>query len=235
MHADLQALLRLQEKDKVVLDIKAEMAALEPQVEELDQEMETAVVELDAARTREEEADKRRADLEAKIETYRIMQERKRQKLEWVRGAKEASTLMAELDLARSVLAREEAEWIKSADRVNDAKELVEERDAVLEELKTQQAPKREELAARMAELDERLTTARADREQVAKDVAQGLQDRYEHVLRGRAPLALYPVRAGACGHCFTSVPLHRRQKLLSGESIEACEACGVLLYHEAE
>lgn len=235
MHADLQALLRLQEKDKVVLDIKAELAALEPQIEELDLEMESAAAELDAARTREEQADKRRADLEAKIETYRIMQERKRQKLEWVRGAKEASTLMAELDLARSVLAREEAEWVKSADRVNDAKEVVEERDTVLQELKTQQAPKREELAARMAELNERLEAARADREQVAKDVAQDLQDRYERVLRGRAPLALYPVQAGACGHCFTAVPLHRRQKLLSGESIEGCEACGVLLYHEAE
>jgi predicted nucleic acid-binding Zn-ribbon protein len=86
-----------------------------------------------------------------------------------------------------------------------------------------------------MAELNERLEAARADREQVAKDVAQDLQDRYERVLRGRAPLALYPVQAGACGHCFTAVPLHRRQKLLSGESIEGCEACGVLLYHEAE
>jgi predicted nucleic acid-binding Zn-ribbon protein len=235
VHADLQALLRLQEKDKVVLDIKAQMAALEPQIEELDRELETAAAELDAAKTREAEADKRRADLEAKIETYRIMQERKRQKLEWVRGAKEASTLMAELDLARSVLAREEAEWVKSADRVNDAKELVEERDTVLQELKTQQAPKREELSARMAELDEQLAAAGADRDEVAKGVAQDLQDRYERVLRGRAPLALYPVLAGACGHCFTAVPLHRRQKLLTGESIEACEACGVLLYHEAE
>jgi predicted nucleic acid-binding Zn-ribbon protein len=235
VHADLQALLRLQDKDKVVLDIKAEMAALEPQIEELDHELETAAADLDAARTREDEADKRRADLEAKIETYRIMQERKRQKLEWVRGAKEASTLMAELDLARSVLAREEAEWVKSADRVSDAKESVEERDTVLQELKTQQAPKREELSARMAELDERLAAARSDRDEVAKGVAQDLQDRYERVLRGRAPLALYPVQSGACGHCFTAVPLHRRQKLLGGESIEACEACGVLLYHEAE
>src|SRR3989475_3954794 len=37
------------------------------------------------------------------------------QRLEWVRGAKEASTLMAELDLARSVLAKEEAEFMRSA------------------------------------------------------------------------------------------------------------------------
>jgi predicted nucleic acid-binding Zn-ribbon protein len=54
-------------------------------------------------------------------------------------------------------------------------------------------------------------------------------------VRQGRAPLALYPLRSGACGHCFTSVPLHRRQKILASEGIEACEACGVLIYAEGE
>ncbi len=235
MHADLQVLLRLQEKDKVVLGVEAEMAALEPEAEALDRELEATTSELEAAQTRAEDADKRRADLEAKIETYRMMQERKRQKLEWVRGAKEASTLMAELDLARTVLAREEAEWVKSADRVEEAKELVQERDTLVQDLKTAQAPKREELSARMAELDDRLKAAKSERDAVAQDVAQELQDRYELILSGRAPLALYPVRGGACGHCYTSVPMHRRQKLLSGDSLETCEACGVLLYHEEE
>jgi len=157
------------------------------------------------------------------------------QKLEWVRGAKEASTLMAELDLARTVLAREEAEWVKSADRVQDAKGYVEECEEVVQELKTGQAPKREELAARLAELDDRLKAAQADRAKVAEGVAQALQDRYERILRGRAPLALYAVRAGACGHCFTAVPLYRLQKLRNGDTLETCEACGVLLYDEGE
>jgi len=43
----------------------------------------------------------RRDELEGKIANYRTMQDQRRQRLEWVRGAKEASTLMAELDLAR--------------------------------------------------------------------------------------------------------------------------------------
>lgn len=235
MHADLEALLRLQEKDKVVLDVKAGIKAVEPEVTVLDDALAQAEGQLSAARDRATEADNRRSELEAKIETYRVMQERKRQKLEWVRGAKEASTLMAELDLARTVLAREEAEWVKSADRVQDAKGYVEECEAAVEALKTEQAPKREELAARLAELDDQLEAAQADRAEVAKGVAQGLQDRYERILRGRAPLALYAVRTGACGHCFTAVPLYRLQKLRNGDALEACEACGVLLYDEGE
>ncbi len=235
MHADLQALLHLQEKDKVVMDIEAEIQALEPELEALDTEIEEAMAQLDAVQTRADEADKRRQDLEAKIEGYRLMQERRRQRLEWVRGAKEASTLMAELDLARTVLAKEEAEWVRSADRVQEARELVSEQDARVVEVKEAQAPKREELAAKLAECDERLGVAKADREETAKGVDASLQDKYERIRQGRAPLALYALRSGACGHCFTSVPLHRRQKLQTGETVEACEACGVLLYNEGE
>jgi predicted nucleic acid-binding Zn-ribbon protein len=235
VHADLQALLHLQEKDKIVMQIEADIEALEPQVQELDRELEAALSELDTAQTRAEEADRRRQELETKIESYRLMQERRRQRLEWVRGAKEASTLMAELDLARAVLAKEEAEWVRSADRVQEAKELVSEHDARVAEIKAAQAPKREEIAAKLAEYDDQLGAAVADRDGVAQDVKTSLHERYERIRQGRAPLALYPLRSGACGHCFTSVPLHRRQKLGTGETLETCEACGVLLYNDSE
>ena len=235
MHPELEALLNLQAKDKVVMDIEAGIRALEPELEALDQELEGATAELDAAGTRAQEADQRRRDLEAKIEGYRLMQERRRQKLEWVRGAKEASTLMAELDLARTVLAKEEAEWVRSADRVQEAQSIVSEHEARIAEIREAQAPKREEIAAKVAELDEQLKVATADRQEAAKHVVPQLKERYDRIRQGRAPLALYALQNGACGHCFTAVPLHRRQKLLGGQMTEPCEACGVLLYDEAE
>jgi len=231
VHADLEALLNLQEKDKVVMQVQADIQSLEPELENLDRELEDALAEFEAAKTRAAEADRRRQDLESKIESYRVMQERRRQRLEWVRGAKEASTLMAELDLARSVLAKEEAEWVRSADRVQEAQNVATEHEVKVQELRDAQAPRREEIAAKLAECDDRLRTAQADREEASKPVSNTLQDRYERIRQGRAPLALYALQSGACGHCFTSVPLHRRQKLLGGQRIEPCEACGVLLY----
>lgn len=231
MHPDLQALLALQEKDKARMAVEKQLRALEPEIGALDEALGAAEAELAAARRRVEEADDRRAELEGKIEGYRVMQERRRQRLEWVKGAKEASTLMAELDLARSVLAREEAEWIRSADKVQEAQRHAAEAEKRLEELRTEQAPKREVLAAKQQELDDQLQKASAERSEAAKEVDGGLLDRYDRILKGKAPLALYPLRNGACSQCYTSMPLHRRQKLLNGEGIEPCEACGVLVY----
>ncbi len=235
MHAELETLLNLQEKDKIVMALEAEREALEPELEELNSRLAAVEETAAAAQVRVEEADERRGELDAKIEGYRIMQERRRQKLEWVRGAKEASNLMAELDLARSVLAKEESEWVRSADRVQEAQRNAEEAAAALEELKAEQAPKREEIAAKQVECDDKLQAAGAERDEAARGLDATMQERYSRIRRGRAPLALYPLRNGACGHCFTSVPLHRRQKILTSEGIESCEACGVLIYPEDE
>jgi predicted nucleic acid-binding Zn-ribbon protein len=61
--------------------------------------------------------------------------------------------------------------------------------------------------------------------------VKAGLLARYERIRRGNAPVALYALHGDACGHCYTAVPTQRRALIQRGESIEGCEACGVLLY----
>lgn len=232
MHADLEALLTLQEHDQAIMAIEAELAAFDPELAALDADLAKAQSELEAAQRAAQEAARRRAELEGKIESYRVMQERRRQRLEWVRGAKEASTLMAELDLARSVLAKEEAEWIRSADRVEEADRRVAEAERVVEEVRLAQAPRREAIAAAQAACADRLEEARRRREVAAQNVRRPLLTLYERIRRGRAPLALYPLHGEACGHCYTAVPLHRRQQIEGGQAVTTCEACGVIVYH---
>jgi len=72
------------------------------------------------------------------------------------------------------------------------------------------------------------------DADEAAKGVKRPLLQQYERIRRGRAPLALYPLHGEACGHCYTAVPLHRRQDILNSQSVTACEACGVIVYHAA-
>jgi predicted nucleic acid-binding Zn-ribbon protein len=173
----------------------------------------------------------RRDELEGKIANYRTMQEQRRQRLEWVRGAKEASTIMAELDLARSVLAKEEAEFMRSGDAVTESERRAAEAEKGLEDLRATQAPARETLAGRREQIAGERERAFAEREHAAARVSAAMLSRYERIRRGKAPLALYPLHADACGHCFTAVPTQRRALIQRGVTIEGCEACGVLLY----
>lgn len=232
MQVDLPVLLALQEKDAAVRSAQEQLAKLQPAIDRLDEELAEVEERLASARDAAETAEKRRAELEERIDSYRVMQERRKQKLEWVRGAKEASAIMAELDLARSVLAKEEAEWIRSADKVQEAEHNLKQIEAAVEQIKEVQVPARADLAARAGELEQELKAAQAERDEAAKSVEQRQLDHYRRILQGRAPQALYPLRSGACGHCFTSVPLHIRQQIEAGQTVEMCEACGVWVYN---
>ena len=231
MHPELEALLSLQEKDQAVMATDESLAALAPELQALDEAQAAAERALAGAQAAIQAAIDRRDELEGKIANYRTMQEQRRQRLEWVRGAKEASTLMAELDLARSVLAKEEAEFMRSGDAVTEAERKAAEAEKALQEVRAQQAPLREALAGRRDAIAAEREQAVAERERAAVRVDSGLLSRYERIRRGKAPLALYPLHGDACGHCFTAVPTQRRALIQRGASIEGCEACGVLLY----
>ena len=231
MHPDLEALLILQEKDQAVTATDEALAALAPELATLDAAQATAESALATAQAAIQAAIDRRDALEGKIANYRTMQEQRRQRLEWVRGAKEASTLMAELDLARSVLAKEEAEFMRSGDAVAEAERKAAEAEKGLAEVRARQAPQREALAGKREAIVAQRERAFAERERATANVGASLLARYERIRRGKAPLALYPLHGDACGHCFTAVPTQRRALIQRGASIEGCEACGVLLY----
>jgi predicted nucleic acid-binding Zn-ribbon protein len=231
VHPDLEALLVLQEKDVAVTAAEVAVTALDPEVRKLDEELAAAVRVLEAAQRDIRVAMDRREALEGKIANYRNMQEQRKQRLEWVRGAKEASTLMAELDLARSVLAKEEAEFMRSGDAVTEAERRAAEAERGLERVQEGQAAQRADIDGRRAALISERESAVAARELAAVSVNAALLVRYERIRRGKAPLAIYALHADACGRCFTAVPTQRRALIQRGASIEGCEACGVLLY----
>lgn len=231
MHPDLEALLALQEKDVALADCDRQVQALEPAARVLDEQIAAAERALAQALAGIQAALDRRDAMEGKIQSYRTMQEQRRQRLEWVRGAKEASTLMAELDLARSVLAKEEAEFMRSGDAVGEAERRAAEAERALQQVREAQATEREALAGRRDAIAAERERGLAERAAASGAVNGAVLARYERIRRGKAPQALFALHGGSCGNCFTAVPTQRRALIQRGATIETCEACGVLLY----
>src|SRR6266702_410146 len=231
VHPDLEALLALQDRDVAVANCDARLKALAPEIHALDEQVAAAERIVAQARAGIQAALDRRDGLEGKIQSYRTMQEQRRQRLEWVRGAKEASTLMAELDLARTVLAKEEAEFMRSGDAVGEAERKTAEAENALQKMHDAQAAQREVLAGRRQEIVAERESAALERERAAKGANPSLLARYDRIRRGKAPLAIYPLHGSSCGNCFTAVPTQRKALIQRGATIEGCEACGVLLY----
>jgi predicted nucleic acid-binding Zn-ribbon protein len=231
MHADLVKLLDLQAKDAVLSQMDDRLAAVAQDSRQMDQALKQAQDSLEGARRALADGRRRRDELEAKIESYRTLQERRQQKVEQVRNVKEASALMTELDLARAVLAQEENEWVRSADAVVQLEQKVHGEELNLKAIEAAQAPERAVMAERRKAVESEREAALRDREATAAMIDKPLRTRYDRLRRSRSSDVVVPLVGGACGGCHTAVPLNRRSQIKAGAVLEGCEACGAILY----
>ena len=231
MHADLVKLLDLQSKDAAIDEVDRRLRALQAEVSVLDQAVQKARDSLDSARRAAADGTRRRDELEAKVETFRVMQDRRVQRLETVRNPKEASTLMAELELARSVMAKEETEWVRSAEAVTGLERKVSEEETRVAAADLEQAPERARLEERRLDLLAEREAAVREREASAERIEKPLRTRYDRLRRARARDVVVPLAGDTCGACHTAIPMNRRSQIRSGAIIDGCEGCGAILY----
>lgn len=231
MHPDLQSLLTLQDKDKAADALRASLDALKPEEQALDDELAQLAQAVSDARRNVSGAEARRTELEGRVQSFKQMQDRRKQQLEFVRGDKEKSSLTAEIDMARGVLVKEESDFVRSGDAIGDAEKRVGDAEKASEAATERQADPRAAIAEKRADLESQLKAASAERREAAAAVPPTYLVRYERTRRGRAPTAVFALQKDSCGHCFTAVPVQRRILIQQGMSIESCEVCGVLLY----
>lgn len=231
MHPDLEKLLDLQAKDLALLTTDREIQALDASIAALDAALERARSDVEAARKKHGEGVKRREELEVVIDTQRSQQEKRRARIEQVRTAREVQALMTEVDLARSMLANKESDWVKAAEVNQQQEAAVAEAEQRLASLEGDQTGER----AGLAEARQALEKARAEASDVrsasASAVEKSLLVRYDRLWSSRTSTVVVALRGDACGACFTAIPRNRRSQIRAGTHIEACEGCGVILY----
>jgi predicted nucleic acid-binding Zn-ribbon protein len=232
MHPDLVKLLELQAKDLELLEADKALDAILAEYEALDQHLKGAQQAVDQAERSVAEAGKRRSEVEGKMENYRKLEERGKARLEQVRNPKEIQAVMTEMDLARSVLAKEEADWMKLADVITGLENGGKEAAGRLAQMQESQVDARKTLDARRGAAESVRATALAARDASATEVNRALRNRYER-LRTVKVRVVVALDGAACGACYTTVPLNRRSQIRAGTLIDTCESCGVILFAE--
>ncbi len=232
MNPDLEKLLDLQDKDLTLLDVDQRLDQVLAEEQALDEAVRSAEAGIGVAQRSVAESIRRRIEVEGRVETYRKLQEGRRKRIEVSRPGKDTAGLMAELDLSRQVLAREESDWFRAQEAVQAQEARVADAEAAVEALKAEQVAPREALAARRAELEAERAVALAARDASAAAVAKPLRSRYERLRGSRAPRAVVALAGDACGACYTAVPMNRRAQMRMSGVVDACEGCGVMLYY---
>lgn len=225
------SLKSLQELDQRIADIRIRVEEYDTRLAEVAEPVEGLVRETEALKTRLKEmrGDERR--LEGAADDKRARLKRLQDRLNAIRNLREEAALRVETDLVRRALEADEQEALSLLDGIRRAEEQLEalearraEAEAELEprtlEIRREQDVSRDELAA--------LESARASRAGELGDRERRLYESYR--AGGRRVIVASLTVDGACGACYSVVPLQLQSEVRRGGGLIRCEACGVVL-----
>lgn len=230
MTAELQALLTVQDDDERIGALRRELEALIPREQQLEREVAAEVQAAERAKAELAAEDARRAALAQRVAEHRRMHERNVAQLDQVKRLRDATAAQAQVEMARRILADEEAELGNLDRRMAGLRERIAAHEVRRVEVLEAQRPAREEIARARGALQERIEELQRTRDEKARGIPRDLLHKYERIRKRARGRAVYALRGLSCGACDTAIPLQRRNAMIAG-AIDVCEACGVLLY----
>ncbi len=200
----------LEAVEEPALQLAAEVAATETRVHDL----------------RLEERRQRRAAEDKRLRVHRL-----EERLNLVKTVREEAAVQAELGLVRRALDQEEQEVISLLDQIGRFEDRLDEQRAGMEEARAAVAPKREEILAEQESIRSEAASLELRRGLLADGIERRYLAVYEGLARGGRKVAVSPMTEdGACGACFSLIPLQLQNEIRSTLRLVICEACGVIV-----
>ena len=207
-----------------VESFQGQLEAAEVPARELAEEVTTT-----EARVKDLRLEERRMRLAAEEKRLRV--HRLEERLNLVRNVREEAAVQAELGMVRRALDQEEQEVISLLDQISRFEDRLDEQRAGREEARSALAPKQEELLAAQEAIRSEAASLELRRGLVAEGIERGYLAVYEDLAKGGRRVAVAPMTDdGACGACFSLIPLQLQNEIRSAGRLVSCEACGVIV-----
>jgi uncharacterized protein len=234
MDAPHKALLALQEIDDQIARAEAVVAEFMPRFEELEAPVSALEAEVETARSRLTDLRQQARRLESAANQKRSQLQSYEQRLQRVRTVREESAAKAELDLVRRAVEADEREALEVMEQATRTDLKLDELEKQLQRERSTLEPRLAELRAERAQSEEQLQLLRQRRQNQAVRIEPAHLRLYERVRSGRSRRVLAPLSGEACGNCFNVLPVQEQSQISRGESLQRCEACGVILYADS-
>jgi predicted nucleic acid-binding Zn-ribbon protein len=236
MPTDQGTLKGLQELDLQITEKKKALAAFDPQLAEVDEPALALEQQVDGLTKRLQEIQTEERRLERAADDKRSRGKQLETRLQTVRNLREEAAVHAEQDLLRRALDADEQEALSLLDQIRRVEKQLEESEAALAEARAELEPARKALVEGRDEARKALDDLLARRESYAASVDSGPLRVYESIKAGGRGVVVSDLTGdGACGNCFSVIPLQVQNEIRSGAELIRCEGCGVILSDSAE
>ena len=227
----LENLLKLQEIDSKIFEIKKVRGALPEEVEDLEDEIVGYNTRLDKFKEEIENNNKDIEDFKLKIsEAKKLIKKYKDQQIN-VRNNREYDAISKEIELQEldsKLFVKKSGENEIKIEQINEdvksTKKVIKEKTQILK-------AKKSDLNVLSEESKEEEKKLESLKNKASKKIESSLLHSYEKLVeRQRNGLAVVKVSRSACGGCFNIVPPQRQAEIKEKRKIILCEYCGRIL-----
>jgi uncharacterized protein len=234
MEDSYKALLGLQGLDEQMQAARDRVERFGPELEEMGAPVVTAEREVEALRQRLTEMKAEARRLERGADDKRAQLRKYEERLERVRNAREEAAARTEIDLVRRAVEADENDALDLIDQIKRNELKLDEMEKKLAALRAETEPRMQELERARDEAREQLQVLEVERREKVSSMRSDAVRVYERVRGGKTRVTLARLMPdGACGHCFSMIPVQEQRQIRQREGLHRCEACGVILYIE--
>lgn len=228
----IEKLLILQDRDRKIRRIKAELSSIEPQRQAMKSKAAGAQAGLDAARQRVKEIETRRKQLELEVETKKGQINKYGQQQFETRKNDEYQALAREIEARKGEIIKIEDEEIELMEKAEQAVKQVEAANKVLKEAQAIVDNEVGQLNASEKTLQKELGELESNRGELAAAVGEVPLSRYERIMKSRGDNVIVGIEHGVCGGCHMKIPAQVVLHCRAQQELTSCTNCGRILYY---
>ena len=232
MREKIEKLLILQDRDRKIRRLKAQLAEIEPERRLLKTKTAGAQAALEAAKTKVKEFESKRKDLELEVEAKKEQISRYANQQFQTRKNEEYRALAHEIQLCKEAIFKTEDEEIALMEQTEAGQKEVIRCTQVAAEAKKNMDDQVAQLGAREQNLKNELAELEANRQELASAVDDSARARYERLVKNKGENVVVGVQHGVCGGCHMKIQPQLLVMCQAQQELVTCSNCGRILYY---
>ena len=233
MHPDLSNLIALQEADREIARLNAEVQALPLRVAAIEEKLSHTRAELEKAKAALTANQKSRKQLDIEIQDQRAKISKYREQSLAVKTNEQYKALLHEIEYAESHIRAAEDKTLEAMVEADAHEAALKAAEAELKEETAEIEKEKAEARARTTEDEALLREWAAKRDGLRGQITPAVLEHYDHVLKQRKTSAITEAREHQCAECHVLLRPQTYNEVRRNDSIVTCDSCGRILYHD--
>ena len=228
----IEKLLVLQDRDRSILQLRDELARVEPQRQMLNSRTAGAQAGLDAAKTRAKQLESDRKKLELDVEAKKQQIEKYSLQQFQTKKNEEYRALAHEIELCKQAIVKLDDQQLELMEQAEGVQKEVQSANQALAEARRVTDGQIADLAKREENLKKDLAALESNRAELLAAVEPSAASRYERLLKNKGATVVVGVQHGVCGGCHMKLPAQILVTCQAQSEIVTCINCGRILYY---